>query len=348
MSPTTESDWIKDGTAEVEPVTVETPEAEPVEPVAEVAETAAEDLTVVEVEAPAEEVAAEAEEVAEAVQTMLEGRLGDEVFEYPEGLLIPQKRGEETEYVPIADLAKDGMRGNDYRLKTTELAQMRRTFDGERDALTSQQVRLEARSKYVDEREAEIKAALTDPKSAAAYEEHLAQYQNNDMYRRNVDAALTQHETAAELEALQVREDTRIVNEASSVALGWIESLKGEYEVVDPELVRDNYSRQLSAGQASLDISAVRSIYQAEKDYVDRTVSPLRSQLAEITAQLKVLQDGAAADQHNETTQHAVRRSKATPVATGSGAPARSPEAPTKFGPHELAARNSEWVKQAG
>ena len=343
MSPT-ETDWIADGTDDVEPVTVETPDAT-VE--ATEAETAAPAEPEASTEPEAvEEVAAEAEEVAEVVQKFIEGRLGDEVFQIPEDLLVPQKRGDTIEYVPFVDVQKQGMMGKDYSAKTTELAQMRRAVDGDRETLTREQVRLDARAKYVDDQKSEIEAALKDPKSAAAYEEHLTQYQNNEMYRKNVDAALSQHETQAELEALQATEDRRIVGQGVEAAFGWIESLKGEYEGIDPERVRQEYSRRLKAGEASLDISSVRTIYEAEKDYVTKTVSPLQSQLADITAQLKVLQDGAAATQHNEKTQHAVKRAKTTPVATGPGAPAKSADRPTKFEPRELGQRNSAWIAE--
>ncbi len=345
---TNEASWIADGTSEAEPVTTETPvdpteteavalEAGEVDPV----ETTEVDEATVTSDVPVDDVT----EVAEIVENFIEGRVGDDVFQIPDGLLVPQTRGGETSYEPLAEVLDRGMKGNDYRLKTTELANMRRELDSRNDEFARREARMEARSKYVEEREGEIKAALTDPKSAAAYEEHLAQYQNNPMYRENVDKALSHREVEAERDELQQREDGRIVREASNLALGWIDDLKSEYASVDPERVRSMYARQLSAGEAALDISAVRSIYQAEQDYVNRTVSPLQDQLADITAQLKVLQDGAAADQHNETTQHAVQRAKTKPVATGSGAPTKVAVAAGKFGPHELQDRNSKWIR---
>ncbi len=341
-----ESTWITDGTTEAEPVTTETPadevSAEPID-----------EPTVIEAPATTEPVSVETAEVVEAtdevpaeeiVQKFIEGKLGDDVFQIPEGLMVPQTRGGETEMVSFEDVLRDGMKGNDYRLKTTEVAQLRRGVDTDRDEITRREARMEARAKYLDERDAEMKAALTDPKSAEAYQEHLVQYANNAMYRKNVDAGLANEETKAELSALQEREDARVVNEASKTVFGWIDDLKAEYEGVDPERVRQEYSRLLKDGKTPLDISAVRSVYEAEKDYVNRTVSPLRDELAGIKAQLESLQASKVADQQNETTQHAVKRAKTVPVATGSGAPAKGHVPPSKFGPHELAERNQEWA----
>ncbi|KKM05862.1 hypothetical protein LCGC14_1749800, partial [marine sediment metagenome] len=45
------------------------------------------------------------------------------------------------------------------------------------------------------------------------------------------------------------------------------------------------------------------------------------------------------------TTRHAVTRAKTVPVATGAGAPAHTPTTPGKFGPNELAEKNSAWAK---
>lgn len=349
-----ESSWIADGTPEVEPVTTETPEIvepEVIEtPVADVVEEVVKEV----VEAAVEESPAEVTEetATEVVRKMLEGRLGEEAFEFPEDLLFPIRDGDKTEYRPISEILAEGMKGFSYKSKTTELAELRRSMDSEREASTAREVRLEARSKHIDEREAEIKAALTDPKSAAAYEEHLAQYASNPMYAKHVDSSLAQHETEAELEALQAREDRRIVDDGTELARGWIEEMQGEYAGVDPERVRQQYSMALSSGRASLDRSEVRRIYEAELDYVDsataRTVSPLRTELKEIRATLKSLQDGAAADVHNETTQHAVKRAKTTPVSTGSGAPATKRVEHSKFGPSELAERNAAWAKETG
>jgi hypothetical protein len=352
-----ESSWIADGTAEVEPVTTETPEAVEAVDIEQAGQprddhgrwvSASDDATAgatepVEATEVAEAVGATETEAA-ALQAFIEAKLGDEPFKIPEGVLLPQKRGDEVEYRSLDEIIKDGMRGKDYTLKTTELAQLRRDLDRRDQEFAKQEARIAAREKYIGEQEAEIKAALTDPKSAAAYQEHLVQYANNPIYRKNVDLALRTRETEAELSALRESADERLVSEASETALGWIEGLASEYPGVDPERVRGLYARALQSGGAQLSEGAVRQIYQSEADYVDRTVSPLRSELADLRATIESLQAAKAAETHNQTTQHAVQRAKAPKVNTGGGAPVRAPVAPTKFGPNELVERNQAWI----
>lgn len=371
-----EASWIADGTTEVEPVTTETPaDTETQEAAAEVVaesgtdtaesseqprddhgrwvsgETEAAETT--EVEATEAGDATEAETVeaetveAEAMQAFIEAKLGDEPFQLPDGLAVPLKRGDETEYVPIDEVLKMGMRGKDYTLKTTEVAQLRRTLDREREEFAKQEARTEARAKYLEEQEAELRAAQTDPAKWQAYQEHLQQYQSNPYYRKNVDAALRSRETEAELGAMRESAEARVVSEASETAIGWIEGLASEFPGVDPERVRGLYAHALQSGTAQLSPDYVRRIYQSEKDYVDRTVSPLRSELDDLKATIASLQAANAAETHNQTTQHAVQRARAPKVNTGGGAPTQVKVAAKKFDPRELADRNQAWIEGA-
>ena len=202
---------------------------------------------------------------------------------------------------------------------------------------------MKARADHVEAKAAEIKAALSTPESAAAYEEHLAQYQKNPMYRKNVDAALSQQETQAELDVLRQAEDDRVVREASTLAAGWLDALASEFPNVDPSRVRQDYGRALSAGTAQLDPSEARRFFTAEADHVNRTISPLQDQLAALRDTVTALQAGQAAETHNDNTQHAVSRAKTTPVSTGRGAPGTTPKPVTKFGPNELPDRIQDW-----
>ncbi len=328
--------WVKDGTEEAEPVTTETPTAEVVETATEVVEGAEA------VETPG---AAEAEVVEEVVQKFIDGKLGEEAFQLPEGVQIPLKRGDTTEYVSLEEVMKRGMLEQDYRTKTTELGNERRAFEASQASATAAQSKLDAKAKYLAETEAEIKAALSDPASAANYQKHLQALQDNPMYRKTWESRWANQETEAERDALQANEDKRVVHEASTTALGWIETLGSEFDGVDPGRVASIYGQRLSAGQASLDISDVRSIYQTEADYLSGASKPLRDEIANLSAKFDALTVTKAAEEQNQTTQHAVGRAKTVPVATGAGAPAKVPVAAGKFGPNELAERNSAWSK---
>ena len=337
--------WVKDGTEEAEPVTTETPAEEVVETTAEVVEGAA--AVVEEATATGDEAtgAVETAGVEEVVQKFIECKLGDEAFQLPEGVRIPLKRGDETEYVPIEEVRKRGMLEQDYRAKTTELSNERRAFEASQATAATAQARLDAKEKYLTEQEAEIKAALSDPESAEQYQQHLQMLRDNPMYRKTWEERWANRETAAERDALLATQDERVVQEASTTALGWIEKLATDFDGVDPGRVASIYGQRLSAGQASLDISDVRSIYQAEADYLAGASKPLRDQLANLSAKIDALTASQTAEEQNQTTRHAVKRAKTVPVATGAGAPATTPTTPGKFGPNELAEKNSAWAK---
>lgn len=340
MTQTSDS-WVADGEASVEPVTVETPAAPTAESWVDEAPVEAIQATPEVVEAV--EAIEAPEVVAEVIQNFIDAKHGDETFQIPEGIMVPQKRNGETEYVAIEDVLKRGMMGNDYNLKTTEHAQAVRDHQRSVERNEAQNARLEARSNHIAAEEARIKAALSDPASAAAYEEHLVQYANNPMYRANVDASLAQEENQAELDVLRAREDQRVVSEAGDLAMGWLTSIATEFPNVDADRVRTEYGRSLSNGTATLNASEVRRLFEAENQHVTRTLSPLQDQLAEMRATIEAMNASAAADTHNEATQHAVTRSKAPKVVTGRGAPAKVASKQTKFGVHELQDRKDAW-----
>lgn len=327
--------WVKDGTEEAEPVTTETPAVEAVEATAEVVEgaTATADETV------------ETGAVEEVVQSFIEGKLGDDVFQLPEGVQVPLKRGDKTEYVPIVEVLKRGMLEQDYRAKTTALSDERRAFETSQAMAVTAQSKLAAKEKYLSEQEAEIKAALSDPESAEQYQQHLQMLSDNPTYQKTWEGRWANRETEAERDSLLATQDARMVHDASTTALGWIETLATDFDGVDAGRVASIYGQRLSAGQARLDISDVRSIYQAEADYLAGASKPLRDQLANLSAKIDTLTASHTAEEQNQTTQHAVARAKTVPVATGAGAPAKAYVPPGKFGPNELAERNSEWAR---
>ena len=344
-----EKTWIEDGTPEEEPVTTETPADEVSVGATETTETETpetpEPVSTDEVAAEAtEETKETTEKVEEVVQKFIEGKLGDETFQLPEDVLIPQTRDGETEYVPILDVLKRGMFEKDYRTKTAELGDDRRAFEASQASAKVEGAKLEAKEKYLAEREEQVRAALSDPEKAAQYQQHLEMYRDNPMYRETWDKSWANRETEAERDSLRQEKDDRVVQDASKTARGWIETLATEFDGVDPGRVASIYGQRLGSGQASLDISDVRSIYQAEADYLSRASEPLRAENATLSAKNDALTATKAAEEHNEATQHAVDRAKTTPVATGAGAPAKSYTPPGKFGPNELAEKNQEWA----
>ena len=337
--------WIADGTSNAEPVTTVTP-ADETQGLDNSAPMGATEASV----APATEdqvqaaVDAGAETAAE-VQAYIEGRLGDQPYKIPEAAMFPLKRGDSVEYVPATELLKRGMMERDYRIKTDEHSRAVRAFEARQTRFQADQAKIEARARYLEEKEQEIRAALTDPKGARAYEDHLHQYQTNPMYRKNVDAALAQRETEAELDTLRGAQQEQLKEEALGYVRSWVDELRAQYPGVDPERATKTYGSMLSNGQANLDRSHLEYVFKTEAAYLERAASPLRETLAELTAKVEAMQAKAAADRQNETTQHAVNRARTPKVATGSGAPAKTGTQPTKFGPNELHERNDAWAR---
>lgn len=370
--------WVQDGTPQAEPVTTETPTAEPVpapepaaapepaeqprdavgrwasqkdepaaEPAAEAPATEAQQATA---EAVAEKTGAEAPapgSSAQEVQEFIEAQLGEETFQIPKGVRLPLKVQGKTEYAPLDELLSGGMRERDYRLKTGEVGTQRRELERERREFLTERAKIEARAKILEEQEAELKEAMTDPDKWESYQEHLRQYQANPVYRKNVDAALRQRETDAELETYRQRDHVEQVETGVQQVQGWVNDLAEEYDGVDPQRVLNLYAAQLRAGQTTLDPSAVRAIFKSEADYLSKSVTPLQQQLADLKAQVEALSASKAAEKHNQTTTHAVDRAKAPRVSTGGNppAPAPAPKGP-KFGMNELPDRVSAWANR--
>ena len=94
MASNDQASWVKDGTSEAEPVTTVTPEV--VEDVVEAKTEAAETTETVETDKPDEVTETKTEKVEEVAQKFIEGKLGDETFQLPEDVLIPQTRDGET------------------------------------------------------------------------------------------------------------------------------------------------------------------------------------------------------------------------------------------------------------
>lgn len=345
---TTDS-WIKDGTQEAEPETTETPAVEAAEEVVETATEVATE-TVETTEAVATE--AVAETVEEVVQKFIDAKHGDEAFQLPEGLLVPQTRDGETKMVPIETVLSEGMMETDYRHKTSELSDLRRAFETEQAASQGRASReaglLDAREKFLAEQEKRTLEALTTEDGALRHQRHLQMYRDDPAYRETWDKSWANRETEAERDALLADQDNRVVKEASTRALGWIESIgkEKEFDGVDTGRVASIYGQRLNTGQASLDSSDVRSIYQAEADYLSRASEPLRDQLASLSAKIDSLTASQAAEEQNETTAHAVQRAKTIPVATGAGAPTNVEVPKGKFTPRELQGRISAWTKE--
>lgn len=355
------NDWVKDGTKSAEPVTTETPAPPAGQPRDEAGKFLPKDAASVAAQpsaTPTPSLAASASAAppapgasAQQIQEFIEAQHGEknEPFKIPKGARIPLKRGETVEYKTIEQLQKEGMLELDYRHKTADTGRLKRELDQRDTDMRAAQARLEAREKFVQEQEAEFVAAQKDPAKMAAFQEHLHQYQNNPRYRQMVDDALAKRETDAELAVYREQEYAQTVQSGVETAANWITQIGAapEFAGVSQDRVRALYAQALQSGQAQLDPAHVRAIYEHEARYLADSQSPLQKQLAALTAQVERLTASNGAEKHNAGTAHALARAKTPPVAT-TGAPAAPGKelSKGKFGPRDLAQRNSEWASQ--
>jgi hypothetical protein len=336
--------WIKDGEPQVEPVTVETPpeETTPVEAGAD--ETVGQEPQEVSAISQEEKVPASTPSEPE----MFVGRLGEEEHQIPKDFLVPLKRGEEVEYVPLTELQSRGMMEKDYRLKTAELAEQRRQFEKQNTDFAANQARVEARDKWLQEREAEMREAQQDPQKWEAYQESMRLYKENPRFRQTMDDALAKRETDAENAVYREREEREAVQEGVNMARSWIDELTKDpqYEGVNAVRVAEVYGNQLRAGTAPLSREAVQAVVHSEAQYLSQSLSPLQKQLESVQSQLNELTEQKKAETHNESTEHALARGKAPNVAPKGTPPAPAPKKKIeRFGMRDLADVNAQWSR---
>jgi hypothetical protein len=342
-------DWIKDGTATSAPETVSTPAPETVvedrprdehgrfvstasaEPVdastAASATPAAEATPVVEVVTPAVEAAAA--NAGQTVEEFLEGRLGDQPFQIPKGLLLPWKRGKENGFAPITEVLASDMMERDYRHKTQAAAEQRRQLE-------AAQARLAAREAAVKAEAEQLRAAMLDPEKLNAYNEHYEQMAKNPIYRKQVEDAQRGREDSAELAIVREQEQLAVQQEAATNLGNYIIDTAAQYPGVDPDRVRAIYSRGLISGDIQeITEASIHQVYKQEADYVTKTVSPLQAELTALKAQVAALSGAKAAEAHNANIDKKLVQAKAAPVvaAKGNGTAVGTSNPPTQLKP---------------
>lgn len=376
----TSEDWVKDGTPSETPVTSSTPDLSPssTTPTPPAAET----KPAAEAKPPAERKAATrdwanrkpdsaapaaktaeaapavgqsaAEQAAETLEEMLEGQLDGRPFQlkYPKGVRVPLKRGEEVEYVPLDAAIRGAMMEKDYRAKTSEFAEQRRSFEAQQKQFTRdlavERARLKAQQDYLEEQAQFAQKAHEDPEEEARYLQHIQAYRTNPHYKKMVDDAVTGRMMTAERN-VQNEEVFREELKAGAAQL-WsdIQEMGKKYPTVDPDRVRVMYAEDLQAERVSVGRETVEEYFKREAGEHTRLLSPLQTQIAELNAKLeaalKAQTDAAAAAAHNDNTRQKIERTLSPVGAPAGGAPGGTPAKPQLTG-KTLRARSQEWSR---
>lgn len=360
------NDWLRDGTAETAPETTSTPAVEAEAPAetssgpardpetgkfvstasAEAAATADEGTVATtpaaEATTPAATEAAQAQAVEEYLEVL---RSNGEKFQLPKDLQVPWKRGAESGVLPITEVLKSPMLERDYRIKTQEAAEQRR-----QNAIEA--ARIKAEKEAIEAEREQLRAAMIDPEKLEQYQQHYEMLRTNPLYRKNVEDALKQRVTEAELNIRLEAEADQVNREAAENLYATIVETAKQYPGVDPERVREIYAKALVNGDIQeITEASIHQVYKQEADYAARTVAPLQAELTELRAQIAALSTSKAAEAHNAKTDQALAKAKAQPVVAATGNATAVGTAPpvTKFKPftsQELPEKLREWSRR--
>jgi hypothetical protein len=346
----TPAEWITSGTPTEVPVTTSTPDLSAAPAPEPVVAAPVDTSTPASVSADATAAAAAAGATpveaaaagAQAAQDFIEGRVGDQPFQIPKGLQIPWKRGAEAGFEPVEEVQRRGMFERDYRIKTEQLARQRRELEVQQRVETA---RNEALRLSYEEQQARIKAAYDSPEEQARHEAFLTQYRNDPYFKKLVDEAQQGRVLAAERTAVSEFETQEAQVEAAQQVHSAIVTIGQQFPDVDPEVVRERYSRALQFENAPLSKAAIESIYRDEATRIERARAPLATELAELRAQIASLQSGQAASAHNATTRQQINRA-VNPVAAPVGGTPPAPVAPAaSLTGRTLSDRGREWSR---
>lgn len=329
--------WIKDGTTESAPETTSTPSTDTAAETTSSAPSrdpetgrfvsttaSAEAATTATASTEAPTGAAEATPVTPAVEAaaanagqtveeFLEARRGDQPYQFPKDVLLPWKRGTETGYAPVEEVLKSFMMEKDYRHKTQSLAEERRQAAIDRARIVAEKVAIE------QERE-QLRQAMVDPEKLEQYQAHYEQMRTNPVYRKFVEDALEKRVTQAELDVRLEGEREQVNREAAENLYNAIIETAKQYPGVDPERVREIYSKGLINGDIQeITEASIHQVYKQEADYTTRIVSPLQARLTELEAKLATVTSSKAAEAHNAAVDKKLAQAKAQPVVAATG-----------------------------
>jgi hypothetical protein len=346
----TPAEWITSGTPTEVPVTTSTPDLSAAPAPEPVVAAPVDTSTPASVSADATAAAAAAGATpveaaaagAQAAQDFIEGRVGEQPFQIPKGLQIPWKRGTETGFESIEQVQARGMFERDYRIKTAQLADQRRQMEVERRVEAARNAALQ---QAYEEQQARIKAAYDSPEEQARHEAFLQQYRNDPYFKKTVDDALQGRVLAAERTAVSEFEAQEAQLGAAQQVANTIAAIGQQYPDVDPDYVRDRYSRALQFENAPLSQAAIESIYREEAARIANARAPLSAELERLRAEVASIRTGQAADAHNSTTRQQITRAT-NPVAAPVGGTPPAPVPPVRnLNGRTLADRSREWSR---
>lgn len=271
-------------------------------------------------------------------------------LQIPKNARIPLDVNGKIEYLTVEEVRSNGMRERDYHGKTMEVAEGRKQLEEHAARLVADRARLTAREEFHQGELKRFRDAQKDPEKAEAFQAHLERMVADPEYAKMYEDALEGRERRAVDAGAEAVRDQDLMREGFAKAVTWISSIAKEtrFQYVDPERVRELYGEALAKGKAVLDEKDVRRIFETEAQYLDKSLTPLTKQLADLQAQVTAKAATDAATAHNANTQHALARDKAPPVTTGQPAAPAAPNPLLGKGKttRDLPEVNAAWNRQ--
>lgn len=300
----------------------------------------------------AEGAAAEAAGATPAQVAELEGRLNGQPYKVPLSLELPWKRGKEEGFVTLEEVQKAHMFERDYRVKTQQLSEQRSSVEQARIQLETMRRQMDVEREFIQKENQRLMDALThpDPEVRERQARHIELLQTDSDYREAYEAKLR----AGAYEAVEAFKTEQSEQQQAQAIIADIQDtaqqLANEFPGVDVQRAMARYGRALEEGRASLTVNALRSIFQDEHQYVQRSVAPVMSELEALKAEIAALKAGTKADAHNQQVRGTIAKQQAARAvaATGTGAPP-NPAAATSTAarPRDRQAASTAWVNAA-
>lgn len=281
---------------------------------------------------------------AEQTREMIAAMLGDTTVEIDPDVRIPITVAGQQQYMTLSEMRQNGMRQADYTRKTMETAELRRQYESQQRELRVAAATIEAQQKAVEQERQRLLKANEDPDEYARYIRHVELLQADPDYRQNWERgqnALVREAQDAATSAIETEEaQASIMQDIEDTA----REFSTEFNGVRMEDALALYSARLQAGQADLRTSDLRKAFVDLSKERESIVSPLQTQIEQLSRQVTELTAQRQADTANASRRAAIGASRVAPVTR----PTAKPNAAAPVAPSAPGRRRFQSLEEAG
>jgi len=269
----------------------------------------------------------------------------EQPFQIPLGTRFPWKRGDETGFATVEEIAKSPMFERDYRHKTQELGVRERVLADREAEIERARLEYETRIEAARTNQRRLVEAATQGGEAYAKElRHQEMMENDPEYRERYEQSeefrihqrLSEHDAESD-KAARTQSTTERVR-------SYIAEQCAKVPGLDPDAIEEAYGRALRRGHARLHADDLDQIIAKERTRVEGLTQPLRGEVEGLKQQVANLSAQLQASAHNAGVSAAIDRATgATPGRPANGAPPAPRGARKPFNPSTD--NESEWLR---